>query len=153
MQGMEMSLSGMAGAHPLPCEGPVKQKGHTRGCGRAGRLQRTEGTTALALQLAPNSSQQRPNPAGRQHSTALLPTAMEGKVPNKEGEQRVSLQYSSDVSHQGRKGDPLITDVLNFILSTAFALVLQIQRMGAQEFSFLHMAESCSQFPSFRKLY
>lgn len=78
---------------------------------------------------------------------------MEGKVPNKEGEQRVSLQYSSDVSHQGRKGDPLITDVLNFILSTAFALVLQIQRMGVQEFSFLHMAESCSQFPSFPKLY
>lgn len=31
VQGMEMSLFGMTGAHPLPCKGPAKQKGHAGG--------------------------------------------------------------------------------------------------------------------------
>lgn len=44
-------------------------------------------------------------------AAALLPTAMEGRVANKEGEWHVSVRDSSDLSHQSKKRDPLITDL------------------------------------------
>lgn len=102
VQGMEMSLSRMTGAHPLPCEGPAKQKGHAGGWGQAG-YSRQEGPLHCHCSL-PQTAADR-DLTLQDCSTALLLAAMEGKVPNKEGERHVSLRDSSDMFHQGKKGD------------------------------------------------